>query len=82
MRHVIGTLTAEYDFDGQEEKDLSFKAGQKIRVLKIREKDWWVGSTDDGRRGLFPINFMKRDDQLTKMTQVRSMRNKSWQGFM
>ena len=51
-------------------------------MLKIREKDWWVGSTEDGRRGLFPINFMKRDDQMTKMTQVRSMRNKSWQGFM
>ena len=78
---ILGTLTAEYDFDGEEEKDLQFKAGQRIQVLKIREKDWWVGSTEDGRRGLFPINFMKRDDQLKKMTQVRSMRNKSCDCF-
>mmetsp|Transcript_6628 Transcript_6628/g.7914 ORF Transcript_6628/g.7914 Transcript_6628/m.7914 type:complete len:207 (-) Transcript_6628:93-713(-) len=61
---IIGTLTAEYDFEGEEEKDLGFKAGQKIHVLKVREKDWWVGVTEDGRRGLFPINFMKRDEVL------------------
>ena len=81
QKQVIGTLIAEFDFAGEEEKDLTFKAGQKIKVLKIREKDWWVGSTEDGRKGLFPINFMKRDDQLKKMTQVRSLGNKSWDGF-
>lgn len=77
---VVGTLTAEFDFEGEEEKDLCFKAGQKIAVLKVREKDWWIGATEDGRRGLFPINFMRRDDTLIKLTQARLLRNKSWDG--
>lgn len=77
---VLGTLTAEYDFEGEEEKDLHFKAGQKIQVIKIRDNNWWLGATEDGLKGLFPINFMKRDEQLNKLTQVRTMRNKSWDG--
>lgn len=81
QRKIVGTLTAQYDFEGEEERDLCFKAGQTIRVLKIREKDWWVGLTEDGQKGLFPINFMKRDEQLRRLTQVRSMRNKSWDCF-
>lgn len=79
-RGVIGTLTAEYDFDGEEEKDLCFKAGQKIQVLKVREKDWWIGATEDGCKGLFPINFMRRDDTLVKLTQARLNQNKSMDG--
>lgn len=76
----MATLIAEYDFNGEEEKDLSFKAGQKINVLKVRDKDWWLGTTEDGRRGHFPINYMKHDEILNKLKQVRLMRNKSMDG--
>ena len=42
---------------------MSFKAGQKIQVIKIGKGDWWIGlTTEDGRRGHFPINFMQHDD--------------------
>lgn len=40
---VIGELTAQFDFNGVIDKDLPFAAGEKIGVLKVREKDWWFG---------------------------------------
>lgn len=55
---VVGTLTAEYAFDGEKSNDLSFKAGDEVKVLKVRDKDWWLGMTPDGKKGLFPINYM------------------------
>ena len=77
----MGTLTAEYGFDGEKPKDLSFKAGDVIKVLKVREKDWWLGMAQDGRRGFFPINYMRKCSQLTQMKQERNMRKKSLNSF-
>ena len=57
---MIGVLTAEYSFKGEKAKDLSFKAGDKISVLKVRDKEWWQGMTEDGKKGQFPTNYMKK----------------------
>ena len=40
---IIGELTAQFDFTGVIDKDLPFKAGEKVGVLKVCEKDWWFG---------------------------------------
>lgn len=50
-QQVLGVLTAEYSFKGEKAKDLSFKAGDKISVLKVRDKEWWQGMTEDGKKG-------------------------------
>ena len=47
-------------------KDLSFKAGDSILVVKVREKDWWLGQLN-GLKGYFPINYMKNCTQLEKL---------------
>ena len=53
-------VTALYDFDGQNAGDLSFKEGDRIRVVKKTEStdDWWDGELK-GKVGTFPANYMR-----------------------
>ncbi|OJD36082.1 sh3 domain signaling protein [Diplodia corticola] len=52
-------VTAMYDFQGQGPGDLSFREGDRIKVLK-REGDkkvsWWEGELN-GMKGSFPANY-------------------------
>ena len=56
-QHAI-FVTALYDFDGQSEGDLSFREGDRIRVVKKTEStdDWWQGELR-GLQGPFPANY-------------------------
>jgi hypothetical protein len=49
---------ALYDFKGETEQDLSFSTGDTIVVLGQPFPDWWEGELN-GRRGLFPANFVE-----------------------
>jgi amphiphysin len=51
-------VTALYDFESQGEGDLSFKAGDRIRVVKKTNsvEDWWDGELN-GVTGTFPRNY-------------------------
>lgn len=53
-------VTALYDFEGQNAGDLSFKEGDRIRVVKKTDSmdDWWDGELR-GQTGAFPANYMK-----------------------
>ena len=53
-------VTALYDFGGQSEGDLSFKEGDRIRVVKKTEStdDWWDGELR-GVTGSFPANYVE-----------------------
>jgi len=46
-----------YRFDGQDATELSFNAGDIITVLR-QGGDWWEGEIN-GRRGLFPSNYVR-----------------------
>ncbi|KAF9925365.1 hypothetical protein BGZ67_008710, partial [Mortierella alpina] len=52
------TVTALYDFAGEQATDLSFKKGDIITVVKKTESrnDWWTGKCQ-GREGSFPANY-------------------------
>lgn len=54
-------VTAIYAFDGQEAGDLSFREGDRIKVLKKTEStdDWWEGELS-GRKGKFPANYCQK----------------------
>ncbi|KAL1956780.1 hypothetical protein VTO42DRAFT_6834 [Malbranchea cinnamomea] len=54
----IHYVTALYDFDGESPGDLSFREGDRIRVIKKSEStdDWWEGELR-GVRGSFPANY-------------------------
>ncbi|KAJ1030048.1 hypothetical protein NDA16_000961 [Ustilago loliicola] len=49
---------AMYDFNGQEQGDLSFKTGDIIQVTGEEDEMWWRG-TLDGRTGIFPRSYVR-----------------------
>lgn len=53
-------VVALYPFTGQSAGDLSFREGDRIRIVKKTERtqDWWVGELG-GARGNFPANYCK-----------------------
>lgn len=52
-------VTAIYPFQGQQPGDLTFNAGDKIKVTTKTDSqfDWWEGSLH-GRTGIFPANYV------------------------
>ncbi|KAK9244178.1 hypothetical protein V1506DRAFT_335606 [Lipomyces tetrasporus] len=59
VREEYDIMTAAYTFVGMQDSDLSFNVGDKIKVYKKDDDDWWEGETMDGRRGEFPGNYVK-----------------------
>lgn len=53
-------VTAMYDFDSHTSGDLSFREGDRIRVIKKTDssQDWWEGEVN-GQKGSFPANYCK-----------------------
>lgn len=58
-------VTSLYEFAGQEDGDLSFEEGDRIKVIKRTDSldDWWDGELR-GVRGRFPANFVEYDGTL------------------
>ncbi|XP_064508289.1 SH3 domain-containing protein 19 isoform X2 [Pseudopipra pipra] len=53
-----GKARALYDFHGENEDELSFKAGDTITELESVDEDWMSGEIQ-GRSGIFPKNFVQ-----------------------
>lgn len=52
-------VQALFDYDGQEEDELSFKSGDKFEKLKDRDDQGWCTGRKNGRVGLYPDNYVK-----------------------
>lgn len=48
-----------FDYNTQESDELTLKKGDVISKIQKREGGWWEGTIKDGRRGLFPGNFVE-----------------------
>lgn len=59
--HVIAR--AEYDFDGEGEEELSFRAGSILRLApkgkQPRIRGWLLGTVDGSTEGIVPANYVK-----------------------
>ncbi|NXE82155.1 SH319 protein, partial [Cochlearius cochlearius] len=53
-----GKAKALYDFHGENEDELSFKAGDTITELESVDEDWMSGEIQ-GKCGIFPKNFVQ-----------------------
>jgi amphiphysin len=53
-------VTALYDFNGQNQGDLSFREGDRIKIIKKTpsDQDWWDGELR-GVKGAFPANYCR-----------------------
>jgi amphiphysin len=53
-------VVALYAFDGQGQGDLSFREGDRIKIVKKTgtDQDWWVGELN-GVKGSFPANYCR-----------------------
>ncbi|KAG8166480.1 hypothetical protein KVR01_002169 [Diaporthe batatas] len=53
-------VIAQYDFTGQGAGDLSFREGDRIKIVKKTQtdQDWWTGELA-GVKGSFPANYCK-----------------------
>jgi hypothetical protein len=48
-----------FDFEGQD-GELSFKAGERVRVVSRVNDDWVEGEREDGLRGMLPASFVDK----------------------
>ncbi|KAF1435386.1 SH3 domain-containing protein 19, partial [Spheniscus demersus] len=53
-----GKAKALYDFHGENEDELSFKAGDTVTELESVDEDWMSGEIQ-GKSGIFPKNFVQ-----------------------
>ncbi|GCC28111.1 hypothetical protein chiPu_0006537 [Chiloscyllium punctatum] len=57
-------VVALYDYEGIHEGDLSFKKGEKVKVLS-EQGEWWQGrSLTTNQEGYIPSNYFAKDNSL------------------
>ncbi|CAR26706.1 hypothetical protein ZYGR_0H05290 [Zygosaccharomyces rouxii] len=53
------TLTVQYDYDAQEENEMTVEVGDVVNVLKEDDGSGWTLAELDGDSGLIPTNYCK-----------------------
>lgn len=49
---------AAFDYDAQGAQELSFKSGDLIKIHYQEDDTWWCGEIQ-GRKGMFPKDFVE-----------------------
>eukprot|EP00954_Amorphochlora_amoebiformis_P028475 1391725-Amorphochlora_amoeboformis.AAC.2 len=66
---AVAYVTAVYAYERQHPDEISFRQGDRIKVLEKHQTGWWTGEIkgEDGqiRVGNFPSNFVQVDEEHT-----------------
>ncbi|XP_072107602.1 CD2-associated protein isoform X2 [Mobula birostris] len=65
-------VTVEYDYDAAQEDELTLRVGDVIKNVRKLEEEGWCEGELNGKRGLFPDNFVKAYTAHPRNT-IRSM---------
>jgi hypothetical protein len=57
---AVGTCKAIYDYEAENDTDLSFKEGDVINIIDDSDPSGWYEGELNGVRGFFPSNFVER----------------------
>ena len=49
---------AAFDYDAQGDQEISFKAGDHVKLIYHEDDTWWCGEVQ-GKRGMFPKDFVE-----------------------
>lgn len=60
----------EYDYDALHDDELTLRPGDIIKNVRYIEEDGWMEGDLNGKRGLFPDNFVKVRDGLVFICQL------------
>lgn len=52
---------AAFDYDAQGDQEISFKAGDFVKLIFHEDNTWWCGEVQ-GKRGMFPKDFVEEID--------------------
>lgn len=50
---------AQYDYEKDEDNELTLEEGERITNIEMVDDDWWMGENSKGERGLFPSNYVE-----------------------
>ena len=50
-------VKASYDFAARDQRELTIKKGDIIKVLDKDDSGWWMGELPNGKYGIFPSNY-------------------------
>lgn len=56
---ITHTKTKSFLVHTEDDTELSFEPGDIISDVETIDKAWWRGSSEDGRQGLFPANYVE-----------------------
>jgi hypothetical protein len=48
-----------FDYEAQQEDELSLRRGMVLTIVSKDEEGWWTGIDSNGKKGVFPFNFVK-----------------------
>lgn len=59
------SAVALYDYEKSEDNEIELREDEYVVDIDMVDEDWWVGTSSQGERGLFPSNYVQLvgDDQ-------------------
>jgi drebrin-like protein len=58
----VRTAIVSYDYDKDDDNEISLKEGEVVTDIEFVDADWWQGKNSAGEVGLFPSNYVELEE--------------------